>query len=98
MMETNGFEEFSKAWKKSDLAGFSNKHYSENDIKSFKMKKSRDFSRGLINSIVFDFVHKSILIAAMVLLTWFYRTDILLITAFVGLTGFSIFLLFQQFN
>jgi hypothetical protein len=95
-MEHNGFEEYSKAWKKSGLAGFSKKQYSENEINAFKMKKSQDFSQGLVNSITFDFVHKSILMAAMLLLTWFYRDNLLLVIAFVALTGFSIFLLIRE--
>lgn len=95
-MENNGFERFSKAWKKSGLAGFSKKLVSEKDIKEFKMKKSKDFSRGLNNSIIFDFVHKSLLIAAMLLLIWFYRADVSLVVIFIGLIGISIFQLFKE--
>jgi hypothetical protein len=95
-MEKNGFEEFSKAWKKSDLAGFSNKQYSENDIKLFKMKKSKDFSQGLVNSITFDFVYKSILMAAMLLLAWFYRDNTALVIIFLALIGTSIYLLLRE--
>jgi hypothetical protein len=95
-MENNGFERFSKAWKKSGLAGSTRKLYVEEDIKLFKMNKSKDFSRALSNSIVFDLVFKTIVIAGMLLLIWFYRTDLILVSTFVALIALSVFLLIHE--
>lgn len=95
-MENNGFERFSKAWKKSGLAGSTRKLYVEEDIKLFKMNKSKDFSRALNNSIVFDLAFKTIVIAGMLLLIWFYRTDLILVSTFVILIAFLVFLLIRE--
>jgi ABC-type multidrug transport system fused ATPase/permease subunit len=97
-MENNGFERFSKAWKKSGRTGSTEKFYAEEDIKAFKMKKSKDFSQALNRSLVFDFIQKTILIAAMLLLVWFYRTDMILIIAITGIIGLSVYLLFREGN
>lgn len=95
-MENKGFERFSKAWKKSEQADSTKKLYSVEDVKLFKMKKSKDFSRTLNNSIIFDFVQKAILMAAMLVLIWFYRIETGLIIAFIGLIGLSSYLIYSE--
>lgn len=95
-MENNGFERFSKAWKKSGEADSTKKLYSVEDVKLFKMKKSKDFSRVLNNSIIFDFVQKAILIVAMLFLIWFYRIETGLIIAFIGLIVLSGYLIYSE--
>lgn len=60
------------------------------------MKKSKDFSRTLNNSIIFDFVQKAILIAAMLTLIWFFRMETGLIIAFTGLTGLTSYLIYSE--
>lgn len=95
-MENNGFERFSKAWKKSGEADSTKKMYSEEDVKLFKMKKSKDFSRALNNSIVLDLAFKTIVIAGMLLLIWFYRTDVILVSTLVILIVLSVFILIHE--
>lgn len=95
-MENNEFDRFSSAWKKSASADSQHKIYHEKDINTFKMKSSTDFSRTLNNSIIFDIIHKSILILAMLLLLWFFRTDLFIVLAIILLTCLSIFLIFQE--
>jgi len=95
-MENNGFERFSKAWKKSGTAGSTEKSYTEEDIKKFKMKTSKDFSQTLNKSILFDFALKSVLIIAMLLLVWFYRTDTILVSAILTIIALSSYLLYRE--
>ena len=95
-MENNGFERFANAWKKSTIADSTEKVYAEEDIKKFKMKSSKNFSRTLNNALNFDLVHKSILVLGMVLLIWFYRSDLTLVMTIAGLIGISILLMIRQ--
>jgi divalent metal cation (Fe/Co/Zn/Cd) transporter len=95
-MENNGFERFSKAWKKSGTAGSTEKLYAEEDIKKFKMKKSKDFSQTLYKSILMDVAFKSVLIVAMLLLVWFYWTNTLLVGAILTIIGLSSYLLYRE--
>jgi len=97
-MENKEFERFSKAWNAADSKSSSQKVYSENEIKDIKMKKSLDFSRSINNSIVFDYVLKGILIAGMLLLIWFYKSEAQLLLVLFGLIGFSAFLLYKEVN
>lgn len=95
-MENNGFERFSKAWKKSGIAGSTEKKYTVEDIKKFKMKTSKDFSQTLNKSIIFDFAFKSILIVAMLLLVWFYWANTVLVSAILTIIGLSSYLLYRE--
>lgn len=97
-MDSNGFERFSKAWKKADAIGHSQKMYSENEIKTIKMKKSLDFSKSVNNSILFDVALKSILIFGMLLLAWFYWAETTIIIMLFALMAFSIVLLIREVN
>jgi len=98
MENSNGFERFSDLWKKADKDGVSQKKYSENEINIFKMKKSADFSKALNTSIVFDFALKGILAVAMVLLIWFYNTNLPIVSMLVLLIGISLFLIKKEFS
>ena len=97
-MENNRFDRFSDLWKKDDKASASQKMYSEDDINTFKMNKSKDFSKALNTSIVFDFVFKGLLVLAMLLLIWFYRTNTPIISILVLLIGGSIYLLMKEYS
>ena len=97
-MENNGFERFSEAWKKGTSAGDSQKMYSENEIKNIKMKTSKDFSKSLNNSIVFDYVLKGLLMLGMILLAWFYRTNPLMLIAICSLIGISALFINKEIN
>ena len=97
-MENNDFKRFFDIWKKADKTGLSQKIYSEKQIKEIKMKTSQDSSRSINNSILFDFIHKCILIAGMLLLTWFYKTNLLIILTLLTLTGLSMVFLYKEFS
>ena len=98
MENSNGFERYSDAWKKADKGSGSQKKYSEKDINAFKMNKSKDFSKALNTSIVFDFVFKGLLILGMLLLIWFYRTNTPIIATLVLLIVASIYLLMKEYS
>jgi len=97
-MENNGFERFSNAWKQADTLGQSQKMYSENEIKTIKMKKSLEFSRSINTSILFDGALKGILILGMFVLILFYRNDAALVAVLSVIIGVSFFLLYKEFN
>jgi len=97
-METNGFEQFSELWKKDGENNTSKKLYSEKEIKRMKMKKSLDFSKSINNSIIFDFILKGVLVLGMLLLVWFYKTDVELLITLSGLIGLSLFFIYMEFN
>lgn len=96
-MENNRFDRFSDLWKKGNKTAASQKMYSEDDINTFKMNKSKDFSKALNTSIVFDFVFKGLLVLAMLLLIWFYSTNTTIIVILVFLIGTSIYLLMKEY-
>ena len=97
-MENNGFKKYAKAWNKADLAARSQKVYSEKEIKNIKMKTSQDFSKTINNSIVFDYVHKGILILGMFLLVGFYRTSTPILIVLFALIALSILLIYKEFR
>lgn len=97
-METNGFEKYAKAWNKADLSAGSQMVYSEEQIKKIKMKTSKDFSRSINNSIVFDYVFKGILILGMILLAWFYKTNPAVLIAIFSLIGLSALFIYMEIN
>lgn len=96
-MENNGFEKYSDIWKQADNVA-SQKKYSEKDISKIKMKNSKDFSRSINNSIVFDCILKGILILGMLLLVWLYKTDIPMRITLIMLIGLSSISVFKEFT
>ena len=97
-MENNAFKKYAKAWNKANSADGSQKIYTEEQIMKIKMKTSKDFSRSINNSIVFDYVHKSILIAGMLLLIWFYKANTVLLVTLFSLIAISILFIFKEFE
>lgn len=97
-MENNGFERFSEAWKKGPSAQDSQKTYSQNEIKNIKMKTSKDFSKSINNSIVFDYALKGILILGMLFLAWFYKTNPPMLIAIFSLIGISTLFIYKEIN
>ena len=95
-MENNRFDRFSDLWKKDDKAIASQKIYSEDDIHTFKMKKSKDFSKALNASIAFDFALKGLLVLGMLLLIWFYHINTPIVTILVLLIVASFYLLLKE--
>ena len=97
-MENNGFKEFSDIWKKADDIAASQKTYSIDDLNKIKMKTSQDFSRSINNSIVFDFIHKGILIAGMLLLAWFYKTNVSILVVLFILISISVITIIKEYG
>ena len=97
-MENSGFEHFSNIWKKADKVGPTQKVYSEEQIKKIKMKTSQDFSRSIKNSILFDYLLKGILIAGMLLLAWFYKTNTTILITLFALIGLSAVFIYKEFG
>ena len=97
-MENNGFERFSEVWKKGTSAGDSQKIYSENEIKNIKMKTSKDFSKSIYYSIVFDYALKGILILGMILLAWFYKANPAVIITIFSLIGISALFIYKEIS
>lgn len=95
-MENNRFDRFSDLWKKDDMANASQKIYSEDDIHTFKMKKSKDFSKALNTSIAFDFALKGLLVLGMLLLIWFYHINTPIVTILVLLIAASFYLMIKE--
>jgi len=95
-MNNNGFERFRNVWKKTALAGSTGKVYAEEEIKKFKMKNSKDFSRTLNNVLIFDLGLKSLLIIGMLLLIWFYRSDVALVTVIITLIAVVLFMISRE--
>ena len=94
-MENNGLERFAALWKKGEAAG-NEKIYSETEIKKLKMKSSLEFSRSVNRSILFDFVHKGILMLGMLLLMWLYAGNTGLLVGLAGVTAIATLLIWKE--